>query len=242
MPETLIWPVGLGMLGLIFGSFIATVAIRWPMERTVLSGRSACDGCGRVLSAHELVPLVAYVALRGRSACCRQRIAPIHPVCEAAGAAIGVVAGAVAPDTAGLVGAILGWQLLQLAALDWRALWLPNILTAALALSGLLLGEPAITDRLIGGVAGFASLWIVAAGYARWRGREGLGGGDPKLFGAIGLWLGWRALPAVLLLACAMGLAWALIGRLDRDARLPLGTLLALGGFALWIAATLSWP
>ncbi|WP_197417796.1 prepilin peptidase, partial [Sphingomonas sp. CCH21-G11] len=100
--------------------------------------------------------------------------------------------------------------------------------------------DPRLTDRLIGGAAGFALLWSVAAVYQRLRGRVGLGGGDPKLFGAIGLWLGWRALPMVLLAACLIGLAVALVMRLrGRDVtattRLPLGTLLAVAGFGVWV-------
>ena len=90
--------------------------------------------------------------------------------------------------------------------------------------SGLIAGPAPLLDRVIGGVAGFAALWLVAFGYRRLRGREGLGGGDAKLFGAIGLWLGWRALPAVLLVAALLGLGWAVARRMRSDDRLPLGT------------------
>lgn len=82
-------------------------------------------------------------------------------------------------------------------------------------------------------------LWLVAALYRSLRGRVGLGGGDPKLFGAIGLWLGWRALPQVLLVAALAGLAivlaMALAGRrVTATDRLPLGTLLAGAAFLCW--------
>lgn len=234
---TLAWPALLGVLGLVFGSFIATVAIRWPEGRSALSGRSACDGCGRVLGAAELVPLAGYLVLRGRCRSCGAAIAPLHPVVEAIGAAIGLAAGFAAPGWDGVAGATFGWLLLALAAIDFRAFWLPDALTAALALAGLAFGAPPLADRLIGGVAGFAALWLVAAGYRRLRGRAGLGGGDAKLFGAIGLWLGWRALPGVLLVACLIGLAVALARRMRAGDRLPLGTLLAAGAFAAWLYA-----
>ena len=82
---------------------------------------------------------------------------------------------------------------------------------------------------------------FVASAYRVLRGKDGLGGGDPKLFGAIGLWLGWQALPVVLLAACAIGLVGVLAMRLGgrklgMQDRVPLGVLLAVAGFGVWLA------
>ena len=243
MSDVFLWPFGLGVLGLVFGSFIATVAIRWPEGRSALAGRSECDGCGRTLTAIELVPLISYIALRGRCRGCGGRIEPAHPATEAVGLIIGVSAGLSAPGVAGGAGAVFGWLLLTAGAVDLAAFRLPNPVTLALAATGLLGGaiglEPPLFDRAIGGIAGFASLWLIARSYRAVRGRDGLGGGDARLLGAIGLWLGWRALPAVLLIACVLGLAWALVRRMRPDDRLPLGTLLAVGAFAMWVAAAI---
>jgi len=239
----LFWPILLGIVGAVFGSFIATVAIRWPAGRSALAGRSACDGCGRTLTAFELIPLFSFIALRGRCRTCGTRIAPGHVVTEVLGAGIGIVAGIVAPGGEGVAGAACGWLLLALGAIDLAAFWLPDVLTGALAvvaLTGGLAGFGAdLQARLIGGVAGFGVLWLVAEAYRRVRGRVGLGGGDPKLFGAIGLWLGWRALPQVLLLAALAGLAVVLVlalagRRMTATDRLPLGTLLAGAAFLCW--------
>ncbi len=189
------------------------------------------------------MPVVSFVALRGRCRTCGARIAAGHVVTELLGAGIGIAAGLVAPGWEGVAGAACGWLLLALGAIDLAAFWLPDVLTGALAvvaLGGGLAGfAPSLPDRLIGGAAGFAALWLVAAGYRRVRGRIGLGGGDPKLFGAIGLWLGWRALPMVLLIASMAGLAvvaiMAIAGRRIAAAdRLPLGTLLAGAAFLCW--------
>lgn len=240
MSDAACWSAGLALLGLIFGSFIATVAIRFPAGRSALSGRSACDGCGAQLSGWELVPLASWAMLRGRCRRCGGAIGPVHPVVELAGLAIGAGAGWLAPGIAGIAGAIFGWLLLLLAAIDWVVYRLPNGLVLLLALSGVgagLLGiAPALGDRAVGGLAGYASLAIVAALYRIARGRDGMGGGDPKLFGAIGLWLGWRALPAVLLIASVAGLAYAVARRRALGDRLPFGTLLALGATLLWAA------
>ncbi|MDR6787041.1 leader peptidase (prepilin peptidase)/N-methyltransferase [Sphingomonas sp. BE138] len=237
------WAVALGVLGAIVGSFLATIAIRWPQERSVVHGRSACDGCGRTLSAAELVPLLSWAAARGRCRACGARIDALHPAIEAGCAAVGVAAGLAAPGPAALAGAGLGWLLLVLAVMDARDFWLPDPLVAALALvaaAGAWVAPPDMTERAIGGVGGFALLWLIAAAYRRLRGREGLGGGDPKLFGAIGLALGWRMLPAVLLVAGLAGLGWVAVQRvrgraLAADDALPLGTLLAIAAYPAWL-------
>lgn len=238
-------PLLLGVLGLVFGSFIATLAIRWPEGRSVSKGRSGCDSCGKELTARELVPVLSFALQRGRCRGCRAAIAPSHVVTELIGCGIGVAAGLAAPGLEGAAGAVFGWLLLALAALDLAALWLPDALTGALALGGLAVGlsgltEPSLTDRLVGGAAGCGILWLVALVYRALRGRHGLGGGDPKMFGAIGLWLGWRALPFVLLAACLAGLASVVVmllakRRVDGAVRLPFGTMLAIGAFGLWL-------
>ncbi|VXC57158.1 prepilin peptidase [Sphingomonas sp. 8AM] len=237
------WVLGLGVLGAVIGSFLATIAIRWPQERSVTHGRSACDGCGRSLRADELIPLVAWLVARGRCRTCGARIDPLHPLIEAGCAAVGVAAALAAPGPVALAGAAFGWLLLVLAVMDARDFWLPDPLVAALALAavaGAWLAPPALGERLIGGAGGFAVLWLIGAGYRRWRGRDGLGGGDPKLFGAIGLALGWRMLPAVMLVAGLIGLGWVLFQRVRgsavaADDALPLGTLLAIAAYPAWL-------
>lgn len=240
----LLLPLLLGLFGLILGSFIATLVLRWPEGRSVMRGRSACDGCGRVLGARELIPLLSAVVQRGRCRECGSRIAPLHWQVEIAALAIGAAAGAAAPWPEALAGAMFGWLLLTLALLDLRHWWLPDPLTALLAASGVasgLLGlDPALTDRAIGGAAGFAALWLIAVSYKRLRGREGMGGGDPKLFGGVGLWLGWTMLPAVLLVAGLIGLGLVLFARVTgramvRTDALPLGTLLAAAAYPAWL-------
>jgi leader peptidase (prepilin peptidase)/N-methyltransferase len=195
--------------------------------------------------------LVSYAVQRGQAACCGGAIDPIHPIAEMLAAGIGALSVAVAADPVGAAaGALFGWLLLALALLDARHGWLPDRLTVALAAAGLAVGlaglPPPFVDRLIGGVAGFLVFAFVRHAYRLLRGREGMGGGDVKLLGAIGLWLGWRILPMVLLGAALAGLLWSLLERargkeLTATSSVPLGTFLALAAWVGWAAGEAGW-
>jgi leader peptidase (prepilin peptidase) / N-methyltransferase len=228
--------------GAVLGSFIATLTERWPKGRSV-SGRSHCEACEAGLTAFELIPLISWLALRGRCRRCGEVIGWRAPLVEGLAAGIGALALLAAPGPVGLTGAVFGWLLLTLAVLDLEHLWLPDRITFALMITGLMtgiaLGQPSLEVRLIGAIAGFSSLELVRIGFRAVRGKEGLGGGDPKLFAGIGAWLGWEALPFVLLAASLVGLLAVGGGRLlgqrfDADRPLPFGLWLALASYPFW--------
>lgn len=212
------------LVGLVLGSFIATLVLRWPAGRSVL-GRSHCDGCGRTLGGLDLMPLFSAMIFRGRCRTCGGAIDPFHARVEFGSALIGAMALSILPGTAGWLWALFGWLLLPLALLDARHFWLPDRLNALLAVAGLLLAGPmletSLADRWIGAVVGGGLLALVAWAYRRSRGIEGMGGGDPKLVAAIGAWLGWQALPLMLLFASLGGILWALVAQAKGDR--PLG-------------------
>lgn len=134
---------------------------------------------------------------------------------------------------------MFGWFLLPLAILDFRHLWLPNRLLGLLLVVGILfapLWDSGIswTDRAIGGIAGFATLEIVRQLYRLVRRKEGMGAGDPKLLGVLGVWLGWQLLPMTVLIASFLGLATALLSghRKEQESmEYPLGTFLAVAAY-----------
>ncbi len=240
------WVLGGVIVGLIAGSFIATLVIRWPRGRS-LGGRSTCDECSRSLGLRDLVPVLSWAVAGGKCRTCGARIDWRHPVIEVAAAIIGAAAMGLQPEFHGFAGALFGWQLLALATLDAEHLWLPDRLTGLLAISGLAFGAVGVgidlPSRLIGGSAGFAALFVISWAYRRVRGRAGMGGGDPKLLGAIGCWLGWQSLPYVLIGASMTGLAVALAmlvrGKdVAATTRLPFGALMAVAAFPFWLLLT----
>jgi leader peptidase (prepilin peptidase)/N-methyltransferase len=234
-------------MGLIAGSFMGAAFTRLPAGRSVLSGRSACDACGKALGPAELVPLASYLWQRGRCRVCGARIDPALPMIELVAGLVGMAAALLARVPADLIWALFGWLLLLLAALDLRHFWLPDRLTGTLAASGLLAAiwlQPPIAARLIGAAAGFTALEAVRRIYRALTGRQGMGAGDPKLFGAIGAWMGWQALPFILVGASIVGLVAALVAALSgrevsRRTRLPLGACLCAAALLWW--STRAW-
>lgn len=233
-----------GLAGLIVGSHLATIAIRWPQGRSAAGGRSACDGCDRTLRARDLVPLLSWLMLRGRCGRCGARIDPRHPVVELAAAGVAMLMAWLLPLDAALAGMAMAWIVLLLTVLDIDHYWLPDRLTLPLLIAGLAVAAggigPDLRARAIGAVAGWAVLAGVGRAYRWRRGRTGIGGGDPKLFAAIGAWVGWAMLPTVLLIASGAGLVLvagaAIAGRPVTGAtRVPFGPLLAVAGVIGWI-------
>jgi leader peptidase (prepilin peptidase)/N-methyltransferase len=232
------------VLGAIAGSFLATVMIRWPQGRSALGGRSRCDSCDAPLGFRDLVPILSFVAMRGRCRQCAATIDRRHIAVEIAAASIGLVALLAHPLPLAAISALLGWWLLLAALLDLEQHWLPDLLTLPLIPLGLAAAwagfGPPLVDRAAGAAIGWLVLALIAFAYRRLRGREGMGGGDPKLFAAIGAWLGAWQLPFVLLGASLAGLAAILLMRLRGEAvgattRLPLGTLMAVAAWPLWL-------
>ncbi len=207
--------------------------------------RSECETCGRRLGPLELVPLLSYVALRGRCRTCRAPIGAFHPATELA--ACGVVLSAVLADPMQDVPTlwanfILGWFLLTLGWIDWRSGYLPDALSLPLLLTGLAATaalEPwQLADHALGAAAGYAVLRLVEAAYRALRGRDGVGRGDAKLLAACGAWVGWDGLAIVMLLAAFTGIALALVRSvatrtvLSGTMSVPFGPCLAL---AAWV-------
>lgn len=222
------------------GSFLGVLIRRLPRGEPVGMDRSRCEACHHILGPAELIPLLSYILQRGRCRACDTRISPFHLAIELAATAIAilcvVLAGADSPLIWGDV--LLGWGLLALSWIDFETFRLPDALTLPLLLCGLAEGvltpEGApLESRVAGVLAGWGFFTLVSVLYKAVRKRDGLGGGDARLFAAGGAWLGVEALPLALLGASLCGLLFALAlavrGRtLHARMMLPFGPCLAL--------------
>ena len=222
------------------GSFLSVLVVRLPAAEPVALSRSRCPSCHHVLCALDLLPLASRLLLGGRCRHCRRAIPLLYPALELAALAVPLSAVARMDGSALWMSCLLGWTLLALAAIDLRDYLLPDVLTLPLLVAGLaataVLDPGALQHHLIGAVLGFSFFYGVSKLYRLLRAREGLGLGDAKLLAAAGAWLGWTALPSVLLIAAATALAVAAVARImgrpmQSTTPLPFGSFL---GFAIW--------
>jgi leader peptidase (prepilin peptidase)/N-methyltransferase len=250
-------------LGLCVGSFLNVVIHRLPiiMERAwradcaELAGlepakeerydlfvpRSRCPGCGGAIRASQNIPLLSWVLLKGKCANCRAPISLKYPVVEL----LGGLGAALAAWHFGFSGAAAGamlfvWCTIALAFIDQATGYLPDDITLPLLWAGLLFNAAGVfvplAEAVIGAAAGYLALWSIYWGYKLATGKEGMGYGDFKMTAAVGAFLGWKALPLVILLASIVGLAFGVAqmlaarGRWDGGFRFHFGPYIAIAG------------
>jgi leader peptidase (prepilin peptidase)/N-methyltransferase len=227
--------VFMAVLGLVTGSFLSVVAHRVPLGESIVAPRSRCPSCGTQIAAYDNVPLFSFLALRGRCRHCEARVPITYPLLEAGLAAVfvGLLLAFEGDGIEIALGAALAATLATITLTDLEHRRIPNVVLIVSALIGLallVLGDrDALADHLIAAAAAFAALFLVALAYPR-----GMGMGDVKLAGVMGLYLGKAVAPA-LLIGFAVGALYglALIARHGSAARkqaVPFGPFLALGG------------
>jgi leader peptidase (prepilin peptidase)/N-methyltransferase len=249
------------VMSLAIGSFLNVVIHRlpkmlerqWRDELSELNGqevaagprynlmvpRSACPACGHAIGALENVPLISYLALRGKCAGCKARISPRYPLVEAlTGALSGYIAWRYGFTWQTLALLVFVWSMIALAFIDLDTFYLPDDITLPLVWAGLLANMGGLfvdlQSAVIGAIAGYLALWIVFWGYKLATGKDGMGYGDFKLLAAIGAWLGWKMLPVVILLSslvgAIVGISLIVFARHGRNVPIPFGPYLVLGG------------
>jgi leader peptidase (prepilin peptidase) / N-methyltransferase len=254
-------------VGLCVGSFLNVVIHRlprmmeaqWRAECAELDGResapaerldlmyppSRCPSCGTPIRAIQNIPVVSWLALRGKCAACKAPISMRYPAVELLAGAIAVlVASRFGYSAALLYGLVFAWAMIALAFIDFDTQLLPDDITLPLLWLGLLVNAFGVfvdlRSAVLGAAAGYLILWLVYWGFRLLVGKEGMGFGDFKLLAAIGAWIGWQVLPFVILVSAGLGAVIGGIGlamaRQGRDTRIPFGPFLALGGIAglLW--------
>jgi leader peptidase (prepilin peptidase)/N-methyltransferase len=263
-----------GLLGLIAGSFLNVVAYRlpimmelaWRAQCSDLDNHSVpvpphahgtrfdlswppstCPSCGTRIPPWHNVPVVSFLALRGKCASCGYRISSRYPIVEAVAALLGLLV-AYRFGASWQTVAALGftWALLALTLIDLDHKLLPDSITLPLLWAGILCAAwplapaPLFADlraSVTGAVVGYASLWTVYQLFKLATGKEGMGYGDFKLLAAIGAWVGWQFLPLVILLSAAVGTVvgtvMIFLGGRSRHTPIPFGPYLAGAG---WVA------
>lgn len=248
----------MGTLGLMVGSFLNVVIHRLPAmifwdgegdyPGTIVAPRSRCPSCRNELRWYHNIPLVSYLALRGRCGFCNEPISVRYPFVEAATGAIWVIAGLVFNRPVfvfdGLVWACFASAFFTLAVIDWKTTLLPDALTLGCVWAGLLASSADFTgitleQSLYGAVVGYLSFKAIILIGDKIAGYPTMGMGDAKLMAAIGSLLGVMALPFVLLVASLtsiVGYYWLKSrGKLIEDRYAPFGPYLVTGAVAVFI-------
>ena len=210
-----------------------------PDHFNLMVPRSRCPGCGHGITALENIPVVSWLVLRGKCSACAAPISARYPLVEiAAGAAAAYAAWRYGFSLAALGAMAFCWVMIALAFIDLDTQLLPDDVTLPLLWGGLALNLGGIfaplQSAVIGAIAGYLSLWLVYWAFKLATGKEGMGFGDFKLLAAIGAWLGWQALPLVILLSsvvgAAAGISLMLFTKHGRDHPIPFGPYLAAAG------------
>jgi leader peptidase (prepilin peptidase)/N-methyltransferase len=262
--------------GLCIGSFLNVVIHRLPkmLERewraecaslaglpaaeeaalNLLTPRSRCPSCGHAIGAHENIPLVSWLLLRGKCSSCGARISAKYPVVELlGGVAAALAAWHFGASLAALGAALFAWFTIALAFIDQETGLLPDDLTLPLVWLGLLLNLGGafvpLAEAVLGGVVGYLSLWAVYWAFRLATGREGMGYGDFKMNAAVGAFLGWKMLPLVILLSSCVGLIFGVAqmfaarGKWEAGFRFHFGPYIAIAGIVAlyWGEAIVRW-
>lgn len=207
--------------------------------------RSACIHCGHKITALENIPIISYVALRGRCAQCKKPISLRYPLIEVLTALMsGLVAWHFGFSLLTLAALIFVWALIALAVIDLNTQLLPDDITLPLLWLGILVnlnnGFTDINSSVIGAVIGYLSLWSIYWCFKLLTGKEGMGYGDFKLLAAIGAWLGWAMLPLVIifssLIGAVVGISLILKSKHDKNSTIPFGPYLAGGALVALFA------
>ncbi len=248
------------LLGLFVGSFLNVVVYRLPIMMdaqwraeiaefrdepvtetarfNLMVPRSRCPHCGHHITPFENIPVLSWLALRGRCSACKTAISPRYPLVELATALLSLLVFlALGPNGKMLAALVLTWALISLTLIDFDTQLLPDSITQPLLWAGLLLNMQglfvSLPSAVLGASLGYLSLWSVYWLFKLITGKEGMGYGDFKLLAALGAWLGAMALPVIILLSSLVGsiIGLAYLAIRKESAPFAFGPYIAIAGF-----------
>ena len=220
-----------------------------PARYNLVTPRYTCPHCNAGIKAHQNIPVLSYLLLGGKCANCGAPISLRYPIVELATAVLSAaVVWHFGWHWQTVAALCFTWALVALTMIDLDHQVLPDVITLPLLWLGLLLSlawHPGLAppipvdprSAIIGGATGYLSLWLVYWAFKLATGKDGMGYGDFKLFGAFGAWMGWQMLPLIILLSAfagaVVGIALIVLRGRDRNVPMPFGPYLAAAG---WIA------
>lgn len=234
------WNLVVFVFGITWGSFLNVCIHRIPLGESIVHPPSHCPGCNTPILWRDNIPLLGWLALRGRCRQCHTSISPLYPLVE-------LLTGLMTLYVVHTFGMVweslalisLGYAFVVLSFIDFHHYILPDVITLPGIVLGLLLSWsgwlsaplPDFSHALTGVVAGGGGLWAFAWIFEKITGKQGMGFGDVKLLAMIGAWLGWQALPFTLffasLVGSVVGLSWMVLAKRTRAQPIPFGPYLA---------------
>ncbi|MDC3000298.1 prepilin peptidase [Candidatus Pelagibacter sp.] len=230
------------ILGGLWGSFVNVCIYRLPINKGVVSGRSFCPKCKKLISWKDNIPIISFLLLNGKCRNCRKKISLQYLIIEfitiiyflAVYYLFGI-------SITTLLFFILGLFFIIIFFIDLKHYIIPNVLTFSLMLIGFVKSFdpnlnpifPNFINSLIGGIFGYLIIWSIIYFYKQIRKKEGMGLGDAKLLSAIGFWFGWISIPFVIFLSSIIALLFVIPSLMKKSKKLssqiPFGPYIIIG-------------
>ena len=234
------------VIGSLWGSFCNVCIYRLPNNENIVSYRSKCRSCKKIIIWYDNIPLISYLVLKGKCRCCKIKIDFRYFIVELiTGLSFLLIFYLYGITITTLLLIVLMIFFVIIFYIDLDHFIIPNGLTFPLMIIGFLKSFdpninlnlfPNYVDSLIGGLFGYILMWGIITLYMKIRKKEGMGLGDAKLLAAIGFWFGWYSIPYVIFLSSLSALVVSLPGLINKSknmsSQIPFGPYLIFGTVA----------
>ena len=230
------------ILGGLWGSFANVCIYRLPLDKGVVSGRSYCPQCKKQITWKDNIPIISYFLLNGKCRKCKKPISSQYALVEFLSILFFTIIYFLYGITlTTLLLMILSLSFIIIFFIDLKHFIIPNEITFSMMALGFLKSFdpnlnslfPNYINSLIGGLLGYGIIWSIIYFYKQVRKKEGMGLGDAKLFGVIGFWFGWLAIPFVIFISSVIALL-SVVPSLLKNSRtmssqIPFGPYIIIG-------------
>lgn len=241
-----------GVLGLLIGSFLNVAALRLPKGESIVHPPSHCVHCNHRLAPLDLIPIISWLIMRGRCRYCKGPVSAFYPIGEAlTGAAYAVIGWHFGVSLETLIMLVLVSVLVAVSMSDYKTMLIPDLIVwpafGTLLLLRIFIHPMPFWQYVSGAVIGYGTLYLIAWLSIRFLGKEGMGGGDIKLFAVIGMALGMKLTLLTLFAASFLGTLFGVISIMlklrNREDPMPFAPFISCGAFLclLWGDEFIQW-